>query len=68
MGAFDGLVPSWAINRLVSIKSDTIIEFNCQQYVNDWSALNSNTPFVYPWGVREPNFFFVGPRILSNTE
>ena len=31
-------------------------------YPGDYKSENSNAPFVYPWGKKHRNMFFIGPH------
>jgi hypothetical protein len=57
MGAFDGL-------NLYQMKIDTRYEevpddTNCK---NNWSVVNSNSPYNYPYGKKLRNPDFIGPH------
>lgn len=56
MGAFDGLrIP---YDRTVDGEDP---EPGPAHYPGDYASENSNMPYLYPWGRKERNPFFIGP-------
>ena len=64
MGAFDGLIPSWATGRW-GYETPAVKPAPTTQSQREYWWEYSNTPFLYPWGRKELNSSFIGPFSLE---
>ncbi len=64
MGAFDGLIPSWANGGWSKSYDEPKPAPATKAQIEFWWEF-SNTPFTYPWGRKELNISFIGPFSLE---
>ena len=59
MGAFTGLYIPSILGFSEPVNKET---FGKPIYPGNYNSENSNTLFVYPWGKKHRNMFFIGPH------